>query len=144
MQSRGQGKTYREETYLSTDLSWAAPPYTYACGCVLAYADKRLTKLNIYTHSTDQPITHLRGQPPTKASEPPAKVGADSRVDDVVCREEEGGATAACRRRRGNQGKNGTAKIIFNHFALYKVVKVLSSCFFLVPVFDRGRYGIYS
>ena len=44
------------------------------------------------------------------ASEPPAKWGADSRVDDdVVCRVEEGRATAAhsCgrRRRRGNQVK---------------------------------------
>ena len=26
-------------------LRWAAPPYAYACGCVLAYADKRHTNL---------------------------------------------------------------------------------------------------
>ena len=26
-----------------TCLNWPAPPYAYACGCVLAYADKRLT-----------------------------------------------------------------------------------------------------
>ena len=39
------------------------------------------------------------------ASEPLAKWGADSRVDDdVVCRVEEGRAAAA-RRRRGNQVK---------------------------------------
>ena len=40
------------------------------------------------------------------ASEPPAKWGADiCGDDDVVCRVEEGRATAARRRRRGNQGK---------------------------------------
>ena len=42
------------------------------------------------------------------ASEPPAKWGADSRVDDdVMCRVEEGRAAAARRGRRGNgnQGK---------------------------------------
>ena len=48
------------------------------------------------------------------ASEPPAKLGADSRGDDdVVCRVEVGRAAAARRRRRGNQTrerKNGTAK----------------------------------
>ena len=32
LQSRGPGNTHREVTY----LSWAAPPYAYACGCVLA------------------------------------------------------------------------------------------------------------
>ena len=37
--------------YRSSDLSWAAPPY--ACGCVLAYADKRLTIFNTYAHPTD-------------------------------------------------------------------------------------------
>ena len=36
VQSQGPGSTHREVTY----LSWAAPPYAYACGCVLAYADK--------------------------------------------------------------------------------------------------------
>ena len=39
MQSRGPGNTHREVTY----LSWAALPYAFACGCVLANADKRLT-----------------------------------------------------------------------------------------------------
>ena len=29
-----------------TYLSWAAPSYACACGCVLAYADKRLTIFN--------------------------------------------------------------------------------------------------
>ena len=48
---------------------------------MLAYADKQLTIFNTYAHPTDQPI------------------------DDVVCRVEEGEATAARRRRRGNQGK---------------------------------------
>ena len=65
--------------------------------------------LTTYTHSTDQPIAHLRGQHPMTASEPPAKWGADSRVDDdMVCRVEEGGASAACRRTR--ERKNRTAK----------------------------------
>ena len=37
------------------------------------------------THTqTNQPIAHLRGQRPITASEPPAKWGADSRVDDNV------------------------------------------------------------
>ena len=54
--------------------------YAYACGCVLAYADKRLTIFNTYAHPTDQPIAHLRGQHPMTASEPPAKWGADSRA----------------------------------------------------------------
>ena len=113
VQSRGPGKTYRDVTYLSSDLSWAAPPYAYACGCVLAYADRRLIIMNYfntYTHPTDPPIAHLRGQHPMTASEPPAKWVADSRGDDnVVCRVEEGRAAAA-RRRRGNQTrerKNG-------------------------------------
>ena len=48
---------YREVTYLSSDLSWAALPYAYACGCVLAYADKRLTIFNhifrVYGEQTD-------------------------------------------------------------------------------------------
>ena len=57
VQSRGPGNTHREGTY----LSWAAPPYAYACGCVLAYADKRLPIFNTYTHPTDQPMAHLRG-----------------------------------------------------------------------------------
>ena len=61
MQSREPGKTYSEVTYLSSDLSWAAPPYAYACGCVLAYADKRLTIFNTYTHPADQPMANLRG-----------------------------------------------------------------------------------
>ena len=79
--------THREVTY----LSWAAQPYAYACGCVLANVDKRLTIFNTYTHPTDQPIAHLRGQHPMAASEPPAKWGADSRGDDdVVCRAVEG------------------------------------------------------
>ena len=39
VQSRGPRKTYREVTYFSTDLSWAAPLYAYVCGCVLAYVD---------------------------------------------------------------------------------------------------------
>ena len=89
VQSRGPGNTHREVTY----LSWAAPPYAYACGCVLAYAGKRLTIFNTYTLPTDQPIAHLRGQHPmtTSASETPAKWGANSHVDDdVVCRVEEG------------------------------------------------------
>ena len=91
------GNTYRKVTY----LNWAAPPYAYACGCVLAYADKRLTIFNTYAHPTNQPIAHLRGQHPMTASEPPAKWGGDSRVDDdVVCRVEEGRAAAARRRRR--------------------------------------------
>ena len=34
VQIRGPGNTHREVTH----LSWAAPPYAYACGCVLAYA----------------------------------------------------------------------------------------------------------
>ena len=45
---------------------------------VPANADKRLTIFNIYTHPTDQPIAHLRGQHPMTAREPPAKLGADS------------------------------------------------------------------
>ena len=99
MQSREPGETYREVTYLSSDLSWAAPPYAYACGCVLAYADKQLTIFNTYAHPTDQPIAHLRGQHPMTA-----KWGADSRVDDdVMCRVEEGGATAGGEEE--NQGK---------------------------------------
>ena len=44
-----------------TYLSWAALPYEYACGCVLANADKRLTIVNTYTHTTDQPRAHLQG-----------------------------------------------------------------------------------
>ena len=40
MQSREPGKTYREVTYRSSDLSWTAPPYAYAYGCVLAYAER--------------------------------------------------------------------------------------------------------
>ena len=40
MQSRGPGNTHREVTY----LSWATPPYVYACGCVLGYADKEVKK----------------------------------------------------------------------------------------------------
>ena len=48
---------------------------------MLAYADKQLTILNTYTHPTDQPIAHLRAM---TASELPAKLGADSRVDDDV------------------------------------------------------------
>ena len=88
VQSRGPGNTHREVTY----LIWATPPYAYACGCVLAYADKRLTIFNTHAHPTDQPIA---GQHPMTASEPPAKWGADSRVaDDVVCRVEEGRAAA--------------------------------------------------
>ena len=75
VQSRGPGNTHREVTY----LSWAAPPYAYACGCVLAYADKWLTIFNACTHPVDQPIA---GQHPMTASEPPAKWGADSRGDD--------------------------------------------------------------
>ena len=67
MQSRGPGNTHREVAY----LSWAAPPYAYACGCVLTYVDKRLTMFNTYTHPTDQPIAHLRGQHPMTACEPP-------------------------------------------------------------------------
>ena len=97
VQSRGPGNTHRKVTY----LNWAAPPYAYACGCELAYADKRLTIFNTYAHPTDQPIAHLRGRHPMTASEPPAKWGADSRVDDdVVCKVEEGRAAAARRRRR--------------------------------------------
>ena len=46
MQSRGPGNTHREVTY----LRWAALPYVYACGCVLANADKRHTIFNTYTH----------------------------------------------------------------------------------------------
>ena len=38
-QSRGPGNAYRKVTY----LNWAAPLYAYACGCVLAYANKRFT-----------------------------------------------------------------------------------------------------
>ena len=52
MQIRGPGNTHREVTY----LSWATPPYAYACGSVIAYADKRLTLSNTYAHPTDQPI----------------------------------------------------------------------------------------
>ena len=77
----------------------------HACGCVLAYAEKRLTILITYTHPDQSTQAHLRGQHPMTASEPPAKWVADSRVDDdVVCRVEEGRAAAA-RRRRRNQGK---------------------------------------
>ena len=36
--TEGQEIPYRKVTY----LNWAAPPYAYACGCVLAFADKRL------------------------------------------------------------------------------------------------------
>ena len=64
---------------------------------MLAYADKRLTIFNTYTHPTDPPIAHLRGQHPMTASELPAKWGADRGVDDVVCRVEEGRAAAARR-----------------------------------------------
>ena len=39
--------TGREPT---STWAWAAPPYAYACDCVLAYADKRLTIFNSYTH----------------------------------------------------------------------------------------------
>ena len=39
VQSRGPGNTHREGTYLQL----GSPAYAYACGCVLAYADKRLT-----------------------------------------------------------------------------------------------------
>ena len=67
VQSRGPGNTHREVTY----LSWAAPPYAYACGCVLANADKRLTIFNTYAHPTYQSIAHLQGQHPMTASEPP-------------------------------------------------------------------------
>ena len=69
-------KPHREVTY----LSWATPPYAYACGCVLAYADKRLTIFNTYAHPIDQPIAHLRGQHPMTASEPPAKWGAEHKL----------------------------------------------------------------
>ena len=97
MQSRGPGNTHREGTY----LSWTALPYVYVRGCVLANADKRLTIVNTYTHTTDQPIAHLQGQHPMAASEPPAKLGADSHGDhDVVCKVEAGRAAAARRRRR--------------------------------------------
>ena len=41
-------KNVPKVTYRSSDLRWAAPPYAYACGCVLAYADKRLTIFNTY------------------------------------------------------------------------------------------------
>ena len=44
VQSRGPGNTHREVTY----LSWVALPYAYACGCVLANADKRLILFNTY------------------------------------------------------------------------------------------------
>ena len=54
----------------------------HACGCVLAYADKRLTILITYTHPDQSTQAHLRGQHPMTASEPPAKWGADSRGDD--------------------------------------------------------------
>ena len=50
VQSRGPGNTHREPT-----SSWAAPPYAYACGCVLANADKRLTIFNTYAHSPINP-----------------------------------------------------------------------------------------
>ena len=63
--SRGPGNTHCEVTYLSL----AALPYAYACGCVLANADKRLTIINTYTHSTYQPIAHLQGQHPMTAIE---------------------------------------------------------------------------
>ena len=130
MQSRGPGNTHREVTY----LSWAALPYAYACGCVLANAeDKRLTLVNTYTHSTDQPIAHLQGQHPMTASEPPAKLGADSRGDDdVVCRVEVGRAAAARRRRRGNQTrerKNGTAKCA-NKEPLIVIIIITAQCYF--------------
>ena len=59
VQSRGPGNTHREVTY----LSWAAPLYAYACGCVLAYADKRLTLFNTYTHLTDPHSSPARAAP---------------------------------------------------------------------------------
>ena len=100
VQCKAEGRetlTGREPT-----SSWAAPPYAYACGCVLANAQ---TAYYIYhlRPFTDQPIAHLRGQHPMTASEPPAKWCAD--IHDVVCRVEEGRTAAARRRRRGNQGK---------------------------------------
>ena len=115
VQSREPGKTYCEVTYRSSDLSWAAPPYAYACGCVLAYADKRLTIFNTYAHPTDLPIAHLRGQYPMTAAHSPAKWGADSRGDDdVVCRVEEGG------KQRGKRGKQDVA-------AQYRILPVCYS-----------------
>ena len=52
--AEGEGQETRREVVAY--LSWAAPPYVYACGCVLAYAEKWLTIFNTYTHPTDQPI----------------------------------------------------------------------------------------
>ena len=50
-------KTYREVTYRRSD-QLGSPAICVACGCVLAYADKRLTIFNTYAHLTDQPIAH--------------------------------------------------------------------------------------
>ena len=45
VQSRGPRNTHREVTYLQQQ-----PRHMHACGCVLAYANKRLTILITYTH----------------------------------------------------------------------------------------------
>ena len=54
---------------------------------MLAYEDKLLTTFNTYTHPTDPPITHLRGQYPMTASEPPAKWVPTAVVMIIWCAE---------------------------------------------------------
>ena len=51
VQSRGPRNTHREGTYLQL----GSPAICEACGCVLAYADKRLTTFNTYYWCTIYP-----------------------------------------------------------------------------------------
>ena len=97
----------------------------HACGCVLAYGDKRLTILITYTQPDQSTIAHLRGQHPMKASEPaaPAKWGADIRGDDELCRGvQSGGGQGRCspqeEKRKPGEANEGTPIIII-------IIKVL-------------------